>query len=153
MTSKDDIVGTWRLVDWTFCVDGDRERRPFGGEADGLLTYTSDGRMWAALMRRGRKAVSATTLSAAPPSERARAAAGYVSYAGRYRLEGEAVVHDVEVSLLPNWVGDAQLRLIRWLPRESGGRDLELSTPPEATDGGRTAVNRLRWRRIEGDQL
>jgi hypothetical protein len=144
-----DLVGTWRLVEWTFSVDGQRQRKPFGGDPVGLLTYTADGHMSATLMRRDRPQPDTTTLSAAPASERAQIAAGYVAYAGPYRLEGDTVVHRVEVSLFPNWVGGEQARRIEWVTNEAGGVDLELSTPPEPTDGGRTAVNRLRWRRVD----
>ena len=35
--------------------------------------------------------------------ERAEAAAGYLSYAGRYEVEGTRVRHLIEVSLFPNW--------------------------------------------------
>lgn len=145
----DDLVGTWRLVEWTFSVNGQRQRKPFGGDPVGLLTYTADGHMSATLMRRDRPRLDTTTLSAAPAGERALIAAGYVAYAGPYRRNGDTVVHEVEVSLFPNWVGGEQVRQIEWVENDEGGRDLELSTPPEPTDGGRTAVNRLRWRRID----
>ncbi len=142
-----DLVGTWELVEWTFTVDGVREARPFGGDPVGLLTYTADGWMWAALMKRHRKPLPTTTISAAPVVDRAEAAAGYLSYAGRYTIVGDEVVHHVVVSLMPNWVGDDQRRHIEWVDAPDGTRDLVLSTPDTATDGGRKAVNRLRWRR------
>jgi len=145
---SESLRGTWRLVDWTFCVDGDKERRPFGGNATGLLTYTQDGRMSAMLMRRDRPGTGTTTLSNASAADRARLAAGYVAYAGSYRIEGPDVVHDVELSLLPNWIGSEQRRTVAWLPTDDGGSDLELSYSSD-TPAGRTAVDRLRWRRVE----
>lgn len=147
------LVGTWRLVDWTFCVDGSRERRPFGGNATGLLTYTSDGRMWAALMRKDRPAVPARTLSAASADLRAAVAAGYLNYAGRYRADDGHVDHHVEISLFPNWVGGVQRREITWIENGDTGPDLQLSTPETRTDNGRTTVERLRWRRITPDEV
>ena len=137
----DDLVGTWRLVEWTASVDG-TVTRPMGGNVDGLLTYTADGRMWATLQRKDREMIHTGTLAAATAAQRAAAAAGFLSYAGRYTVDGGAVVHHVEVSLFPDWVGDEQLRLIDWVDG-----DLVLSTPPEKTHGGRTIVNRLRWTR------
>ena len=144
-----DLVGTWRLVEWTFSVDDQKQRKPFGGDPVGLLTYTEDGHMSATLMRRERPQPDTTTLSAAPAGERAQIAAGYVAYAGPYRREGDTVIHQVEVSLFPNWVGGEQVRTITWIENENGGYDLELATPPEPTEGGRKAVNRLRWRRTD----
>jgi len=142
-----DLTGTWELVEWTFTVDETRGARPFGGDPVGLLTYTADGWMWAALMKRDRPPLPTTTISAAPPAARAEAAAGYLSYAGRYEVVGDEVHHHVVVSLMPNWVGETQVRHIEWVDNPDGGQDLVLSTPHTATDGGRKAVNRLRWRR------
>ena len=138
----DQIIGTWRLVDWTASIDG-VVTRPFGGSAEGLLTYTADRRMWATLQRRDRARLGTPTLAAATARQRAAAAAGFVSYAGRYTVNGDSVVvHHVEVSLFPDWVGDDQMRYVEW---EDG--DLVLSTPPATTSTGRVVVNRLRWRR------
>lgn len=143
----DELIGTWRLVDWTFTVNGQRETRPFGGDPVGLLTYTADGRMWAALMHPGRPPIPTLTLSAAPVRKRAAAAAGYLSYAGTYTRDGDNIAHHVELSLNPNWVETDEIRLIEWEENGDGTRDLVLSTPPTETDTGRMAVNRLRWQR------
>jgi hypothetical protein len=135
------LVGTWRLVDWTASIDG-VQTRPFGGRAEGLLTYTEDGWMWATLQRAGRDPLGTGTLAAATAEQRASAAAGFLSYAGRYTVDGDRVRHHVEVSLFPDWVGDDQERLIDWIDG-----DLVLSTPPATTASGREVIQRLRWRR------
>lgn len=109
----------------------------------GRLTYTHDGYMWAALMRRDRHPVAAGSIAGATANERAAAAAGYLNYAGTYTHEGERVVHHVQVSLMPNWVGLDQARNITWV-----GDELELSTDPELGRSGEPVVNRLRWRRM-----
>lgn len=149
-TTEKDLVGSWRLVDWTVTVE-ERTRRPWGGKAAGLLTYTEDGRMWAALMATDRPHVPTKTLSAAPPHVRAAAASGFVMYAGTYTLEGNDVIHHVEISLYPNWVGTGERRHVDWIETDTG-YDLILSTPPTETDGGRIAVQVLQWTRIaEGE--
>ena len=137
-----ELQGTWRLVEWTVSVD-DTLIRPFGGKAEGLLTYTDDGWMWATLQRKDRAPLRTGTLAAATAEQRAAAAAGYLAYAGRYTLDGGQVTHHVEMSLFPDWVGDVQVRHVSW----TDDGDLVLSTPPEKTAAGRTVVNRLRWRR------
>lgn len=144
----DDLIGTWRLVEWTVQIGDAPSQRPFGGDPVGLLTYTPEGRMWATLMRRTRPRLGTHTLAGASPAGRAEAAASYVGYAGTFEADDEAVTHHVEVSLFPDWVGGEQRRLVRWIATERGRPDLELSTPPEPTRDGRTVVNRLRWRRI-----
>jgi hypothetical protein len=147
-TSIESLVGTWQLAGWTFTVDGDRETEPWGGDTVGLITYTADGRMAVTLMRPGRPNAPTRTLSAAPARIRAAAAGGYLSYAGRYSVEDDRVIHHIEVSLMPNWVGGDEVRFVEWLDNGDGTRDLVLRTPPTKTDSGRMAINRLRWRRI-----
>lgn len=137
-----ELVGTWELVEWIATV-GDRPRRPFGGDVIGRLTYTAHGYMWAALMRRDRPLLAAGSIAGATASERAAAAAGYLNYAGSYTEERGRVIHHVEVSLMPNWVGLDQVRNITWI-----GEELELSTDPETSRSGEEVVNRLRWRRL-----
>ena len=141
------LVGTWRLVEWTVTIHGRPAAQPFGGHATGLLTYTADGRMWATLMREGRPPLGSTTLAAATPSARAAAAAGYLSYAGTYVVEGAVVRHLVEVSLFPDWIGGVQVRHISW-----EDDDLVLASADTVTRDGAEAANRLRWRRITGGQ-
>lgn len=136
-----DVVGTWRLVEWTATV-GETVTRPFGGKVAGWLTYTVDGRMWAALQRIDRAPLGTLTLAAATAEQRAAAAAGYLAYGGTYELADHVVVHHVETSLFPDWIGEDQIRRVEWV-----GADLVLSTPPEITPAGRTVVNRLRWTR------
>lgn len=136
------LVGTWELVEWTATV-GERVQRPFGGDVIGRLTYTIDGHMWATLMRRDRTLISATTLASATAADRAAAAAGYLNYAGTYSEENGRVVHHVELSLMPNWVGGDQVRNVDW-----EGDDLILTTDPEPGRSGEVITNRLRWRRL-----
>ena len=139
-----ELVGTWRLEEWAFSLEGEPPRHPFGADAVGLLIYTADGRMSATLMRRDRPPLGTRTLAAAPEAARAEAAAGYLAYAGRYRVEGAEVVHTVEVSLLPDWIGQEQRRGLRL-----EGARLTLTTAPEPTSSGRRGQNRLAWIRIE----
>lgn len=141
------LVGTWRLVSWTADVDG-YPLKPFGGDTTGLITYTDDGRMWGTLMRVDRDHLNAPTLAAASESDRAEAAAGYLNYAGTYEVEPDCVIHHVEVSLFPNWIGTEQVRQIKWKSNESGGTDLILSAAVTQRDG-RVVTNRLVWRRLQ----
>jgi hypothetical protein len=147
MTRASDLVGTWRLVKWTADIDG-RPVTPFGGETTGLITYTDEGRMWGTLMRVDRPNVDGETLASAPKAQRAKAATGYLNYAGTYRVEGSTVIHSVEMSLFPNWIGSEQIRKITWVPNDRNGRDLELSAQRKSSRGG-NVTNRLVWRRLQ----
>jgi hypothetical protein len=136
----EDIVGGWRLVRWEVVYDGERRTLPFGADAAGLLTYTEDGHMSACIMAGGRTPLSTPNPRDATADERARAYDGYFSYAGRWRLSGRRVLHDVEIALNPSMVGSTQVRnALR------SGRRLELSAL-ETVRGG-TRLHRLLWER------
>ena len=137
------LVGTWRLKRWeTRGADG-RVSCPLGPNALGYLTYTPGGHVSVSMMRAGRAPFADSALLGGTPEERAVAAAGYVAYCGRYEVrDGEAVVHHVELSLFPNWVGSEQVRFAAVV-----GDELTITTRPLLI-GGET-VNRLVWERAE----
>ena len=66
-----DLVGSWKLVDWTVRMNGGREVRPFGGKATGVITYTDEGRMVATLMRTDRPTIGTKSFNEATAMERA----------------------------------------------------------------------------------
>ena len=90
-TANHDLVGSWKLVDWTVRMNGGRETRPFGGRAMGIITYTDEGRMTATLMKADRPTIGTRSFNEATAMERASAAAGYLSYAGTYEIIGDEV--------------------------------------------------------------
>jgi hypothetical protein len=141
-----ELIGTWKLINWTVEMEGGRVIKPFRGKAIGLLTYTDEGRMIASLMKTDREPIGTRSFAEAKALERASAAAGYLSYAGSYEVIGDQVHHHVELSLFPDWVGGTQVRHIEWITNADGSVDLELSTPHAPQE--RSAVNRLRWHRI-----
>ena len=141
MTSNP-LIGTWRLVSWeNRSLDG-RISYPLGKDAVGYIMYNQDGYMSVAIMRPERVKFAAGDLLSGSPEERARAAGTYVSYCGRYEFRGETVVHHVELSLFPNWVGVEQERLV-----ELRGNRLTLSTRPILL-GSMQQTAHLIWERV-----
>ncbi len=136
------VVGTWRLKRWETRDAGGKVAYPLGPDAVGYLTYTPGGHVFVAIMRAGRPPFAGDDLLGGTPEERAAAAAGYVAYGGRYEVRDGAVIHHVELSLFPNWVGADQLRFA-----EVAEDELTITTRPLRI-GGET-VNRLVWERAE----
>ncbi len=135
------VVGTWRLRLWeTRTADGD-VKYPLGRDAVGYLSYTADGYVFVAMMRASRPPYAANDLLGGTPAERAEAAASYITYCGRYELDGRRVTHHIELSLFPNWVGLDQERFA-----ELDGDRLTITTAPIAIGG--TTTNRLVWQRV-----
>jgi hypothetical protein len=67
--------------------------------------------MSAQIMQAGRPPYQASGPSEGNNSELASAARGYLAYSGPYHVEDDSiVVHEIEVSLFPNWVDESQLR-------------------------------------------
>jgi hypothetical protein len=108
------IVGVWQLVRYTTAYEGEPERYPLGRDAVGYIMYTADGFMSGSMMRAGREPFAVADRFSATTAEKARAFDDYVTYCGRYRVEDDRVLHSIEVSLLPNWIGEEQPRRIEW---------------------------------------
>ena len=135
------FVGTWRLVSLEARLkDGEviRARR----RRSGYLMYGGDGYMSVAFMADGRLRFSSSYIRGGTPEEKVTAINDYVSYCGRFEVKGDRVVHHIEVSLFPNWVGTSQERSY-----EFDGDRLTLSTPL-MTVGGRRLSNRLVWEKV-----
>lgn len=135
-----EFLGTWKLVSVeTRQEDGSVYRR---GERVGYLIYSEEGYMSVAFMKRGRPRFSSGDIRGGTVEEKVAAAEGYVSYCGRFEVEGNKVIHHIEVSLFPNWVGVDQERTY-----EFEGDRLTLSTPLMLV-GGRLLSTHLVWERV-----
>lgn len=104
MLSEEDLVGAWRLVSHYYLDgDGSTDEGPLGAQADGLLIYDPRGYLSVALMRTG-------------GSDPDLPKAAFMGYAGRWRLDTDVVIHDVEVSSHARIVKTAQVREVRLDP-------------------------------------
>lgn len=117
-----------------------------GDAPEGLLVYSSDGTMLALMAGADRPHLASEDLTGGTEAERAEAFASFVAYGGPFAVEGNIVVHDVEMSLFPNWVGTIQRR--RW-ELDEADRSLTLTSPP-VTVGGATRIQRVTWERVAG---
>jgi hypothetical protein len=137
-----DLVGTWRLRSWTATAD-DGVEHPMGDPPEGILVYTPDGTMITTIGRAGREPIDGGDMLAGPDAQRLEAFTSFIAYSGTFRVDGDDVVHTVEMSLFPNWIGTEQRRHVSL---STGGRELELSAGPFVLRG-RLSVQRLRWER------
>jgi Lipocalin-like domain len=142
MTSNP-LIGTWRLISWEnrSLVDG-QVSYPLGKDAVGYIMYNQDGYMFVAIMGPNRLKFAAADLLSGTTEEEAQAEETYVSYCGRYEFKGDTVIHHVELSLFPNWVGVDQERLV-----EVRGNRLTLSTHPILLGGIQQSAH-LIWERV-----
>ena len=133
------LIGAWQLRRWFITYEDGSVTEPLGPGATGLLVYTRDGWMSAAMMAAGRPRLSRSNPRAAPESERAAAFDTYFGYCCRWRIVGQSVEHRVTLSHNPALVGTLQTRRI-----QMRGHTLTLSAQETGPDGVR--VHRLQWR-------
>ena len=142
--SKTALVGTWKLVSATETTKNGKVRNePFGKNAAGLITYTADGRVMSIMTNGGRKPLSVPNNVTAPVEERAEAFATSTAYAGRYTLDGDKVIHHIEVASLQNTVNTDLVRLIKLK-----GNSLSLRTVNMASAGPEIAYREFVWERV-----
>jgi hypothetical protein len=143
--SKAELVGTWKLVSATEITKKGKVRGAFGWQnPTGLITYTADGRMMALITSGARKPLSVSDFVAAPGGERAEAFATMTAYAGSYTVNGNKVIHHLEVCALQNQVNTELVRLITKLDRDS----LVLRTANMGSAGPDIAYREFAWERI-----
>jgi Lipocalin-like domain len=141
--AADALVGAWRLVSWVNRAADGQVTYPMGSDAMGYLLYGADGRFSITISRKGRAGFAAGDLLSGTAEEKARALEGFVAYAGRYSFHGDRVIHHVELSLFPNWVGSDQER---WV--ELAEDRLTLSANPLLL-AGKQQVPLLVWERVD----
>ena len=141
--AHDALVGAWRLVSWENQAADGQVTYPMGADALGYVIYTGDGRFSVTISRRGRAGFAAGDLLGGTTEEKAWAMESFVTYAGRYSFHGDRVIHHVELSLFPNWVGTDQQRSV-----ELSGDRLILSASPLLL-AGKQQLPRLVWQRVD----
>ena len=140
---ESDLVGTWRLVSLETRSSDGASTRPFGSDPSGVLAYDSAGNFSVQLARSGRPHFASGDIQDGADDEIRGAYTGYVAYFGAYDVnEAQGyIIHNVDVSLFPNWEGIQQQRFFA-LYEDT----LTLTTPPMPF-GGREVRGALVWER------
>lgn len=140
---KEKIIGTWKLVSWVYKNEKGETFDYFGETPVGILMYDRNGYMNAQLMKNDRKNfTSVASIATGNKEEIAEAYKSYAAYFGKYyeRSPGE-LIHTVEGSLFPNWVGNDEVRYGKVVDDF-----LILSAPPVKTENGEI-VFFVTWKR------
>ena len=127
---QNSLVGTWRLISCELRSANGEINYPFGQDASGYITYTEDGYMFVAVMNSNRSKFASGDFKRGTTEETVAAARTYLSYCGKYDIQGNTVIHRIEVSSYPNWIGMDQPRFF-----EFDGDRLILSSRPLLVDG------------------
>lgn len=106
----DSLVGTYKLLSWEIRHESGETSYPFGPAAQGMIGYTEDGYIFAHIMAANRKAYSGGDLFGGETSEIVEGANTHISYCGTYQVDGDEVIHTIEICSFPNWIATEQRR-------------------------------------------
>jgi hypothetical protein len=103
MTNPAVLVGTWRMISWTKkdIVTGE-VTHAMGPNPQGFMSYQPDGRMISLVVDSRRPALKGPTPS---QDEKARLFDSMLAYSARYTLTEDKLIHDVDLTYNPSWVG------------------------------------------------
>jgi len=137
------LAGSWKLISFHSKDSSGQTTYPFGKDAQGRLIYEPDGRLAVQLMNPNRPRFQSDDPMVTSETEVRAAFDGYTAYYGTYSVnpDEKTIVHHIEASLLPNWVGTDQLRHF-----EFDGKYLTLKG--DLLLGGVQGVVSLVWQRL-----
>jgi hypothetical protein len=129
---RERLVGCWRLVGYSVSAEGGETDRPLGDNPLGTILYTPDGYMSAQLARPG------------PYEDDQEPDAYWIAYSGSYDVDEQTrtVAHQVQVSVIPSWLGTTQIRRVQFRDPAT----LVLSSSEPRSDGV-TITTTISWSR------
>lgn len=137
------LVGAWRLVSLAaHVVETGQEVTTFGNAPYGYLNYSSDGRMLVLIVKEDRPRVDA--LGQMTDVNRITLFNSMIAYGGTFKVEGDRITHNVDISWNENWTGTTQERRFR----VEGSRLIITQDPQVGPDGRRTTAV-LTWERVK----
>ena len=117
-STRNRLIGVWKLRSCVSTFKDGRTEHPFGEKPVGRIEYDKAGRMSALLMRPDRRSTlpPGTPLNKATSEELRDAVTGFVAYFGTFDIDEatQTVIHHVEASLSPSWVGTDLKRRFRF---------------------------------------
>jgi hypothetical protein len=136
------VLGTWKARSIVHEITATGEKvHEFGEQLNGYLSYSADGRMYAIVTADNRLKPLATPTD----EQRVKLYQTMFAYGGTYTLEGNKVIHHVDISWNEAWTGTEQIRFFKL-----EGNTLTISTPPfKRPQDGREVRSVLTWEKVK----
>ena len=134
------LVGAWRLMSGYFVAQESGERRDiFGPDPFGYAVFEPHGRMLVLITPADRSPAAST-------AEMAALFKSMAAYTGRWSIDDEKFMTDVDGAWDPSWVGTEQVRYYTF-----DGQTLSLRTMPidHPAFPGQKVIGYLDWQREE----
>jgi lipocalin-like protein len=105
--AEPNVVGNWKLVSYVSEeIPTGKKTALLGEHPKGYLIYTPQGRMVAMLVHETRSPLKVD-------EDRINLHKYMFAYSGRYTIEGDKVVHHVDISWNESWTGKDQVRFFK----------------------------------------
>ena len=140
----EELYGTWKVLSFTqHFVETGETKDVFGKTPTGFLSYSRDGRMNAILVSDTRPRPA--EMAQATTEEKAQLLTSMYAYTGTFTVDGNTVIHHIDVSWNENWTGTEQVRNVR-LEADK----LYISTNPQSNGfDGKIIVGELVWEKVK----
>jgi hypothetical protein len=145
----DQLIGAWELLDHCAFLPHDEQNRAYPlGEPKGMIFFTADGYMSTQML-------SSSSSNSSTDTDPAFSGSKYMAYSGRYHLSkdnhGISLETHVLMSNMPEMVGTAQRRVVKFTPKDDNGRTCLVLQPEKPMKvAGEDRIIRVRWVRAPG---
>ncbi len=136
------LHGIWRLRSYLEQQPDGQWRSALAEGAHGYISYWPQGVMQVVIGSPDRPRLRGEW-AAVPAPQKAECLDRLVAYGGRYRVEGERVIHEVDTCWIPNWEGRELVRQVSF-PEPNV---LQLATVPDPAGRAR-AAQVVQWERV-----
>lgn len=143
MIKVEQLIGHWNLVSFVEQKSGGEWVDALGPGIKGCISYWPTGHMQVIQGTSDRPRLSGAWTSV-PDAAKARCLDRMVAYSGRFTIDGERLLHHVEVCWIPNWEGRDLIRLAGF---PAPGR-LLLRTEA-ATERRARPMQEVLWQRVD----
>jgi len=138
------IIGTWTLVSYKHESFEGIVFYPMGPYALGRLIYTDRGFFLVMIMKSNRRQFDVENLFEASAEEKLAASDGFIAYSGQYLFEDNKIVHQIDMSFFPNWIGTTQ-KSSAVLANDS----LAITTAALSSTSGTQDIAHILWKKAD----
>ena len=110
MSVRDLIVGTYRVGLMEYYGEDGEVGRPYGEQPLGFAFYSAEGYTSTILSRPDREHFAGGDIMSGTDAEKLAAFATAGAFSGRWELVDDTILHHLECTTFPNWVGTTQVR-------------------------------------------
>lgn len=143
MSTREKLLGTWKIVSMVSKSTTGEISYPFGQDPVGYITFTEDDFVFLTVTTSDRPNFQKPDRLGASLEEKARALDTCSAYSGTYSVEGELLFMNILCGSFPNWVGKVQKRICAF-----EGNKFIATTEPRIS-GGKEVIVTIIWEKVE----